>query len=80
MNDITDIIRNDGTWQWQTEHDHWDNNETMREFLNEYLPDEFEITLEDGTYAEIRSNGLTYEVHASGDGDSYNHKVEFKLI
>lgn len=68
------------TFYWKTEKPHADNNETMNEYLNEYLPLEFKVTYQDGTMAEIKNDetGEVYEVHASGDGDFFNHKVEFK--
>ena len=78
--DLLYAILNDGEWLWQTEDHHHDNNETMVEFLECYLPEGFEVTLCDGTYAEIHKDGLTYEVHASGNGDPYHHRVEFSII
>lgn len=32
------------------------------------------------SYAEIVVNNVLYEVHASGNGDFFNHKVEFKVL
>lgn len=78
--DLLYAILNDGEWLWQTEEYHADNNVTMGEFLEYMLPDDFEVTLQDGTYAEIHKDGLTYEVHASGNGDPWHHRVEFSLI
>ena len=78
--DLLYTILNNGEWLWQTEDHHQDNNETMREFLECYLPEGFKVTLCDGTYAEIHKDGLTYEVHASGNGDPYHHRVEFSII
>jgi len=40
---------------WQTEYEHSNNEETMEEYLNEYLPTEFDIIIHDGTYAEVQS-------------------------
>ena len=70
------------TFYWNTEYYHPDNNFTMQEYLSNYLSIEFEIILEDGTYAEIRNilDGLIYGVHASGNGDSSSHKIEFELL
>ena len=78
--DLLDAILSDGEWLWQTDEYHADNNVTMGEFLEYMLPDDFEVTLQDGTYAEIHRDGLTYEVHASGNGDPWHHRVEFSLI
>jgi hypothetical protein len=64
---------------WQTEEPHADNNTTMNDYLDN--ANILDITLVDGTYAEgVNCKGEKYEIHASGDGDSFNHKVEFKLI
>jgi len=53
----------------------------MSEFLNYHLPEECDILYVDGTYAEILTeDGVVYGVHASGNGDSYNHKIEFEEI
>lgn len=78
--DVLDAISSNGEWLWQTEEYHADNSATMGEFLECYLPEGFEVTLQDGTYAEIYKDGLTYEVHASGNGDPWHHRVEFSLI
>ena len=67
------------TIHWATEESHADNNETMCDYLESI--NMLDITVVDGTYAEGRNaSGELYEIHASGDGDSFNHKVEFKLI
>lgn len=53
----------------------------MCEFLDYYLPEEYTVTFVDGTYAEVISpDGIEYGVHASGNGDFYNHKIEFEEI
>lgn len=70
------------TFYWSTDHVHHNNEQTLGEFLYTILPEEYTITFVDGTYAEITKEGTTetYGVHASGDGDSYNHKIEFEEI
>lgn len=69
------------TFYWSTYYDHFNNETTMNEFLDYYLPEEYSITYVDGTYAEIMSEDkIIYGVHASGNGDSYNHKIEFEVI
>lgn len=54
----------------------------MDEYLENYLPDEFECFFQDGTYAEIQSKttGKIYGLHASGNGDSFNHRIRFEFI
>ena len=69
------------TFYWSTDYDHDDNETTMCEFLDYYLPEEYAVTFVDGTYVEIISpDGVEYGVHASGNGDFYNHKIEFEEI
>ena len=67
------------TYYWKTEEYHADNNATMQDYLDNV--NMLDITMVDGTYAEgVNSKGDKYALHASGDGDSYNHKIEFELI
>lgn len=69
------------TFYWSTDYDHANNETTMYEFLDYYLPEEYTVTFVDGTYAEIVSpDRIEYCVHASGNGDFYNHKIEFEEI
>lgn len=69
------------TYYWKTDYEHINNIETMSEFLNYILPDDYEVYFVDGTYAEIiSSENKMYAVHASGNGDFNNHKVDFEQI
>ena len=70
------------TFYWATYHMHHNNEQTLGEFLYTILPKEYTITFVDGTYSEITKEGTTetYGVHASGNGDFYNHKIEFEEI
>ncbi len=69
------------TYYWSTNHDHFNNETTMSEFLDDHLSETCDIIYVDGTYAEILTeDGIVYGVHASGNGDSYNHKIEFEEI
>lgn len=69
-------------YYWQTEDDHFNNEETMEEFLEDHLEDQFEILSVDGSYAEIKdkNSGDIWGCHASGNGSFYDHKIEFELI
>jgi len=73
------MITDNEFYYWSTEESHYDNNETMCDFLNNELTDDYVVTYEDGTYSEIKEVdvGHCWEVHASGDGDFFNHKVQF---
>lgn len=67
------------TFIWKTEYAHNDNEQTMQEYLSEYC--ELDITLTDGTYAEGMDNqGNLWAIHASGNGDYFNHKIEFEAL
>lgn len=67
---------------WTTEYEHYNNIHTLSEYLEEYLPDGFEILMVDGTYAEITNteSGIMYGVHAQGNGDFRHHMVKFEEI
>ena len=71
-------------YTWQTDEPHFDNTVTMGNFIDCVLPDVFPLStveLQDGTYAEITMIGFgRLGVHASGDGDSNNHRVSFERI
>ena len=67
------------TIYWTTEYYHADNITTMCEYLEEI--NMLDITFVDGTYAEGKNaKGEKYAIHASGNGDSFNHKIEFELL
>jgi hypothetical protein len=67
------------TCYWKTEEPHVDNNETMQAYLEDI--NMLDITIVDGAYAEgVNAKGEKYALHASGNGDFYNHKVEFELL
>lgn len=78
--DVLEAILAGAEFTWNTEDPHADNSETMNEFLECYLPEDYEIKLNHGTYAEIENDGVRYGVHASGRGDPWSHRVEFIYI
>jgi hypothetical protein len=69
-------------YKWSTEFGHSNNMETMNDFLCNHLPDNFNVTFQDGTYAEIfdTETNVMYAVRAMGDGDFCNHKVTFEQL
>lgn len=78
---ITQLDIDSGVYHWNTEDSHYDNSTTMCDFLDFHLSDYYCVNMVDGTYAEIYdSEGGYWEVHASGNGDSFNHKVEFVKV
>ena len=72
-------IQTEGEYLWSTCEPHANNSVTMGDFLINHLPDSYDLTLRDESYAEIFRDGLTYEVHAGGNGDAYSHCVRFEL-
>lgn len=68
------------TYYWKTEDYHHDNVITMMDYVLNHLPEEAEVVFDDGSYIEIVLESKKYGVCATGNGDSYNHKVEFGLI
>lgn len=66
---------------WSTDDPHHNNVHTMSDWFDNEMPGDWFPLYHDGTYAEVQlPNGDMYEVHAAGNGDSYNHVVTFKLI
>ena len=64
---------------WKTEEPHYNNEATMQDYLEN--GNMLDITLVDGTYAEgVNCDGEKYEIHAGGNGDSFNHVITFKRI
>ena len=69
------------TYYWSTKEEHFDNSETMDDYLSGHLPDGFEVLVNEGTYAEIRDKkGIVWGLSALGNGDFRNHKVEFEKL
>lgn len=68
-------------YYWKTEEPHSTNIDTMNDYLDNEMPEGWVIADIDGTYAEVvDTDGNKWAVHASGNGDCNNHKVEFELI
>jgi hypothetical protein len=70
------------TFYWETERPHSNNEETMQNYLDYHLPNNFEIESEDGTCAEIINTNSKekFRIHASGDGDFTHHRIDFELL
>lgn len=67
------------TIYFTTEEALCDNINTMLHFL-EHI-NTLDITFLDGTYAEgVNCRGEKYAIHASGNGDYCNHKIEFDFM
>lgn len=67
------------TIYWETEEELNDNSFVMTDYLENI--NMLDIVFLDGTYAEgVNCNGEKFEIHASGNGDFFNHKIEFVKI
>ena len=67
------------TIYWTTDEPLNDNSFVMTDYLENI--NMLNITLVDGTYAEgVNAQGQKFEIHASGNGDFNNHKIEFKAF
>lgn len=64
---------------WSTEEELNDNIFVMSDYLENI--NMLDITMVEGTYAEgTNCKGEKYAIHASGNGDFFNHKIEFELL
>ncbi|MCD6347650.1 MAG: hypothetical protein J7L96_09550 [Bacteroidales bacterium] len=69
------------TYFWETDEPLATGAETMDDYLEYHMPNENELLMVDGTYAEIKDeDGNKFAVHASGNGDFCHHKVEFESM
>ena len=82
LEQLEDLATKMETYKWHTIEPHNNNEETMNDYLENHLPDEFEVIFEDGTYAEIQNKNTRqiFGVRASGDGDFTHHKIEFEFV
>jgi hypothetical protein len=71
-----------GSFYWSTNYYHHDNAFTMQDFLNNYLPADFEVIFEDGSYAEVQQHATDaiFSLNAKGNGDSFHHVVNWKFL
>ena len=72
-----DLLAVCSEYTWETEEPHSDNSETMEDYLENHLPDAYEVIEQNGTLAIIMK-GKKIVVHASGNGDFTSHKVRFE--
>lgn len=64
-------------YNWTTEKSHFDNTETLTDYIENHMEPEFSLLWQDGNYAEVRDNS-TFQVcgiTAYGAGDSNNHEI-----
>ena len=75
-------INESGSFRWNTEYYHNDNVFTMQDFLENHLPIEFLVINDDGSYVEVQNQvtDAIFSLDAKGDGDCYNHIVEWNFL
>jgi hypothetical protein len=70
-----------GTFYWETEYYHPDNTFTLNDWLDNQMEDDVEIAGQSGSYCEVIDKyGIIYTLNASGNGDSYSHKIEIEKL
>jgi len=70
------------SFYWETEYYHHNNAFTMNDYLENHLPDGFDIILEDGSYAEVQeiATDKIFCLDAKGNGDSFHHVVNWSFL
>lgn len=75
---VEDII-NEECVAFETEES-MDNIQSAEYFKENILPNEVEITHDDGNYFEVSVNGKSYSCDVYGNGDFYHSIADFKLL
>ena len=70
-------------YTWTTDSPHYDNSETMQDFMDNHLGEAFEgdfkVIYQEDSYAEVEDEyGIIRELYASGNGDSNNHTIRIR--
>ena len=54
----------------------------MQDFIENHLPTEFEVILDDGSYAEVQQHATDaiFSLNAKGNGDSFHHVVDWHVL
>lgn len=70
-----------GTFYWETEEYHHDNAFTLNDWLENQMEELLEIIRKNGSYCEVINGfGESYSLMASGNGDSYSHKIKIEKL
>lgn len=69
-------------YYWSTKESHFDNYETLNDYLDNHLPSDFNVLVLNTLYCEILNTKTNevFQVNAMGNGDSNNHKVTFEFL
>ena len=69
-----------GSFYWNTQYYHHDNSFTMEDFLDNHLPEGAIVHYIEGSYAEVEYDGRDIGLNAGGNGDSYNHVIQWEVL
>ena len=79
MVSISDI--ENGQYYWETEISHADNTESANNFIENELPPNVDVYLQDENYLEfIFEDGKYYSATIFGNGDFTHHQANFEFI
>lgn len=66
-------------YYWTTEESHATNSVTLCDYVDNHMPEDWIVIFYDGSMAFVEDgNGVSWEVHAAGNGDFNSHVVRFK--
>ena len=79
MVSISDI--ESGSYHWETKDSHANNTETANDFIENELPPNVDVYLQDENYLEfIFEDGKYYSATIFGNGDFTHHQANFEFI
>ena len=79
MVSISDI--ESGSYHWETKDSHANNTETANDFIENKLPPDVDVYLQDENYLEfIFEDGKYYSATIFGNGDFTHHQANFEFI
>lgn len=67
---------------WSTKESHFDNYQTLNDYIENHLPSYFIVLVLNTLYCEIvnTTTNQVFQVNAMGNGDSNNHRVTFDFL
>ena len=79
MVSISDI--ESGSYHWETKDSHANNTETANDFIENELPPDVDVYLQDENYLEfIFEDGKYYSATIFGNGDFTHHQAKNEFI
>lgn len=72
------------TYYWSTDIYHFNNSQTLDDYIDfemgSHIGSGVSVDMLGRNDAILTINGIEYQVSARGNGDSFNHAVEFTLL